>query len=69
MLDENQPREQAGFRKAYPTPEHLQALNQIIEKSNEYNLPVCIRFIDNEKAFDTEEHLAIYEALRKTLMK
>ena len=44
---------------------HLQALNQIIEKSNEYDLPLCIGFIDYEKAFDTVEHFAIFEALRK----
>ena len=49
-LDENQPREQAGFRKGYSTTDHLQALNQIIEKSNEYNLPLCRGFIDYEKA-------------------
>ena len=65
-LDENQPREQAGFRKGYSTTDHLQALNQIIEKSNEYNLPLCIGFIDYEKAFDTVEHFAVFEALRKT---
>ena len=65
-LDENHPREQAGFRKGYSTTDHLQALNQIIEKSNEYNLPLCIGFIDYEKAFDTVEHFAILEALRKT---
>ena len=65
-LDENQPREQAGFLKGYSTTDHLQALNQIIEKSNEYNLPLCIGFIDYEKAFDTVEHFAIFEALRKT---
>ena len=41
-------------------------MNQIIEKSNEYNLPLCIGFIDYEKAFDTVEHFAIFEALRKT---
>ena len=34
-LDENKPREQACFRKSYSTTDHLQALNQIIEKSNE----------------------------------
>ena len=64
-LDENQPREQAGFRKGYSTTDHLQALNQIIEKSNEYNLPLCIGFIGYEKAFDTVEHFAIFEALSK----
>ena len=65
-LDENQPREKAGFRKGYSTTDHLQALNQITEKSNEYNLPLCIGFIDCETAFDTAEHFAIFEALRKT---
>ena len=65
-LDEDQPREQAGFRKGYSTTDHLQALNQIIEKSNEYNLPLCIGFTDYEKAFDTVEHFAIFEVLRKT---
>ena len=65
-LDENQPREQAGFRKGCSTTDHLQALNQIIEKSSEYNLPLCIGFIDYEKAFDAVEDFAIFEALRKT---
>ena len=65
-LDENQPREQAGFRKGYSTSDHLQALNQTIEKSNEYSLPLYIGFIDYEKAFDTVEHFAIFKALRKT---
>ena len=59
----------AGFRKGYSTTDHLQALNQIIEKSNEYNLPLYKGFIDYEKAFDTVEHFAIFEALRKTNVK
>ena len=65
-LDENQPREQAGFRKDYSTIDHLQTLNQTTEKSNEYKLPLCIGFIDYEKAFNTVEHFVIFEALRKT---
>ena len=64
-LERNQTREQAGFRKGYSTTDHLQALNQIIEKSNEYNLPPYIGFIDYEKAFDTVEYFAIFETLRK----
>ena len=65
VLDENQPREQAGFRKKYSTVDHLQALNQVIEKSEEYQLPLAIGFIDYEKAFDSIEHFSIFEALRK----
>ena len=54
------------MRKCYSTSDHLRAPNQIIEKSNEYNLKLCIVFIDFEKAFDTVEHFAIFEALRNT---
>ena len=60
-LNENQPWEQAGFRKGYSTTDYLQAINQIIEKSSDYNLPLWISFIDNEKAFDTTENFAIIE--------
>ena len=49
-LDENQPREQAGFRSAYSTMDYLLALNQAIEKANEYNLKLCVGHIDYEKA-------------------
>ncbi|GFO45798.1 retrovirus-related pol polyprotein from type-1 retrotransposable element r2 [Plakobranchus ocellatus] len=65
ILDENQPREQAGFRKNFSTTDHLQALNQLIEKCNEYNLPLCLGFIDYEKAFDSVEYETIVQALRK----
>ena len=65
VLDENQTREQAGFRKKYSTVDHLQALNQVIEKSGEYHLPLVIGFIDYEKAFDSIEHFSISEALKK----
>ncbi|GFR83492.1 endonuclease-reverse transcriptase [Elysia marginata] len=37
----------------------------VIEKSNEYNLPLCAGFIDYEKAFDSVEHFAIFDALRQ----
>ncbi|GFS22626.1 endonuclease-reverse transcriptase [Elysia marginata] len=65
ILDENQPREQAGFRKGYSTTDHIHTLNQVIEKSNEYNLPLCVGFIDYEKSFDSVEHFAIFDALRQ----
>ena len=63
-LDKNQPREQAGFRKGYSTTDHLQAVNEIIEKSNEFSKQLCIAFIDYEKAFDSVEHEDIFKALR-----
>ena len=37
----------------------------VIEKSKEYHLPLCLGFIDYEKAFDSVEHFAIFQALRK----
>ena len=64
VLDENQPREQAGFRKGYSTVDHLQTINQLIEKCKEFNRPLCIGYIDYEKAFDSIEHKAIFKALR-----
>ena len=64
VLDENQQREQAGFRKGYSTVDHLQTFNQLIEKCNEFNRPLCIGYIDYEKAFDSIQHKAIFKALR-----
>ena len=64
VLDENQPREQAGFRKGYSTVDHLQTINQLIEKCNEFKSPLCIGYIDYKKAFDSIEHKAVFKALR-----
>ena len=38
---------------------------QLIEKANEYSLPVCMAFIDYEKAFNLVEHHGIMDALDK----
>ncbi|XP_072016971.1 uncharacterized protein [Amphiura filiformis] len=64
-LDEHQPREQAGFREGFSTMDHLLTINQLIEKSNEYQLDLCIGFIDYEKAFDSVEHQDLFQALRE----
>ena len=64
-LDENQPREQAGFRSGFSTIDHLHTLNQLIEKSIEYNKPLCLAFVDYEKAFDSIEHTAVFNASRE----
>ena len=62
-LDSNQAREQAGFRKGFSTTDHLQVISQIIEKTNEYEVPLGLAFIDYEKAFDSVEHLGVMNAI------
>ena len=64
ILDENQARKQASFWKGYLTIDHLQTINQLIEKCKDFNLTLCIRYTDPENAFDTTEHRAIFKALR-----
>lgn len=62
-LNDKQPREQAGFREGFSTTDHLQTINQLIEKHNEYKKPLYLCFIDFTKAFDTVEHSSIWTAL------
>ena len=64
VLDEIQIREQAGFKRGYSTVDRLHTINLLIEKCNEFKRPLCIEYIDYEKAFDTIEHEAIFKALR-----
>ncbi|TKR57766.1 hypothetical protein L596_030422 [Steinernema carpocapsae] len=64
-LDEAQPIEQAGFRKNCSTAEHLQAVNQLLEKAREYRVPIFMVFIDFEKAFDSVESNAIWNAAQR----
>ena len=65
LLDSNQPREQAGFRSGYSTTDHMQTINQVIEKTVEFKKPLCMAFIDYEKAFDSVEISAVMRAIRK----
>ena len=64
-LDENQPREQAGFRSKYSTTDHIHAINQLKEKCREYNMPLCVAFVDYEKAFDSVQTQAILTSLQE----
>ena len=64
-LDENQPREQAGFRSKYSTTDHIHAINQLKEKCREYNIPLCVAFVDYEKVFDSVQSHAILTSLQK----
>ena len=63
-LDLHQPREQAGFRAGYSTIDHLQVVNQLQEKANEYNIPLCFAFIDYEKAFNSIAFEPLFEGLK-----
>ena len=58
-LDENQPREQAGFRSKYSTTDHIHAINQLKDKCREYNIRMCVAFVDYEKASDSVQTQAI----------
>ena len=63
-LDENQTREQAGFRKNYSTMDHIQTINLLREKCRDFNLPLCLIYVDFEKAFDSVEIDAILRSLK-----
>ena len=62
-LDFHQPREQAGFRPGFSTTDHLHVVNQLQEKAQEYNIPLCFAFVDYDKAFDSIEFKPIFQAL------
>ncbi|CAG5026746.1 unnamed protein product [Parnassius apollo] len=64
-IDKYQPIEQAGFRSGFSTTDHIQVLQQVMEKYKEFNRPLYIAFIDYAKAFDTISQNAIWEAMKK----
>ncbi|XP_061705663.1 uncharacterized protein LOC133516660 [Cydia pomonella] len=64
-LDEYQPKEQAGFRSGFSTVDYILTVRQVIQKSLEYNLPLYLALVDYEKAFNTVEHWAIFDSLKR----
>ena len=64
-LDETQQQEQAGFRSRYSMTDHIQAINQLKEKCREYNIPICITFVDYEKSFKSVQTQAVLTSLQE----
>lgn len=57
--------DQAAYRKGFSTEDHLLTLSLLIEKSWEYNFPLWLGLVDFKKAFDTVEHLALWDVLKR----
>ncbi|CAG4960420.1 unnamed protein product [Colias eurytheme] len=64
VIDAHQPIEQAGFRSGFSTLDHIQVVDQVIEKFTEFNKPLYLAFVDYKKAFDTIIHESIWESLK-----
>lgn len=62
-IDSHQPIEQAGFRTGFSTADHIQVVDQVIEKYLEFQRPLYLAFVDYKKAFDSISHDSIWEAL------
>ncbi|KHN74545.1 putative RNA-directed DNA polymerase from transposon BS, partial [Toxocara canis] len=58
-------REQTGFRRGYSTVDHTHAVRQLVEKCNEFQIPLCLAFVDYKKAFDSVERNAVLNAVDK----
>ena len=64
-FDKNQGQEQAGFRSRYSTTDHIHIVNQLKEKCREYNIPLCIAFVDYEKAFESVQSQTVLTSLQE----
>lgn len=62
-LDKAQPEEQAGFRKNYSTTDNIHVVTEILNKAEEYNIPLYCVFIDYRKAFDSVEYNSVWNSL------
>jgi hypothetical protein len=60
-----QPEEQAGFQSGFSTITNLHIINQLIEKSQEYNMELHLAFVDYTKAFDTLKYPFLFDAMKK----
>lgn len=63
QLEEQQPVEQAAFRRGFGCNDHIQAVSQVIERSREHRMPLVIVFVDFLKAFDMLDHAYMLQTL------
>ncbi len=64
VLDNKQPKEQAGFRQGFSTIDHIFTMNQILEETKEYNMECNLVFIDMNKAFDSIYHKSTWTVIK-----
>ena len=64
-ITEEQDVTQAGFRAGFSTNDHILTLCELIEKCREHQVPLILCFVDFEKAFDTVEMNALWNALQE----
>ncbi|XP_069984624.1 uncharacterized protein [Penaeus vannamei] len=68
-IEANAPGYQAGFRSGFSTTDHIHTFTQIRENINEYREPLCMAFIDYEKAFDSVQIPAVLEDVRRRVVE
>ena len=63
-MEQEQDVTQAGFRAGFSTIDHMLCLCELIERCKEYQKPLFLCFVDFEKAFDSVEMNALWNALQ-----
>ena len=54
-----------GVSRPYSTTDHIHAINQLKEQCREYNIPLCVAFVDYEKALASLQTQAILTSLQE----
>ena len=68
-LDKHQSTNQAAFRSGFSTIDHIFTIEQLLEKCNEFQIPVFLAFVDYNKAFDSIEHSFLWTAMNEQGIK
>lgn len=64
-VDKAHPVDQAGFPPGFSCDDHLLTMVMVLERCNEFQLPLWAAAIDFQKAFDTAEHGSIWAAMEQ----